>query len=204
MRVVVAGAAGASGQAVVRALTQAGHEVVAATRHEVDLADPVAVEGYSRDVLAGGPVDALVHLVGGWRGGKGIAGQSDEDWRFLSGRVIDTLRYTSRAFYPALEASAGRLVIVSTTGLDAPSAGNANYLAAKAAAEAWTRAVGQGLAKVGGGIDILRVMALYTDEDRAAQPDKDWSKYTHVDELAGQVLAALQFEDERGVRPRTP
>jgi len=190
-RVVVAGAAGPSGQAVVRALSAAGHDVVPVTRADVDLSDAAAVAAYAQEVSADGPVNALVHLVGGWRGGGGVAGQSDADWEFLSERVIDTLRYTSRAFFPALAASGGRLVIVSTTGLAAPRAGNANYLAAKAAAEAWTQALGHELAKTGGGSDILRVLALYSDADREADPEKDFGAWTHVDVLGGRIVTAL-------------
>lgn len=190
-RIVVAGAAGASGQAVVAALRAAGHEVVPVTRTEVDLADAAAVTAYADGLSATGPVDALVHLVGGWRGGGGVAGQSDADWEFLCGRVIDTLRHTSRALFPALAAAGGRLVIVSTTGLDAPRASNANYLAAKAAAEAWTQALGHELGKTGGGSHIIRVVALYTDADREAEPDKDLGAWTHVDELGAQIVAAL-------------
>jgi 3-oxoacyl-[acyl-carrier protein] reductase len=83
------------------------------------------------------------------------------------------------------------LVIVSTTGLAAPRAGNANYLAAKAAAEAWTQALGHELAKTGGGADILRVLALFSDADREASPEKDFGAWTHVDVLGGRIVAAL-------------
>jgi NAD(P)-dependent dehydrogenase (short-subunit alcohol dehydrogenase family) len=94
-----------------------------------------------------GAVDGLIHLVGGWRGGGGLAGQTDEDWDFLE-RAFRTLRNTTRVFSDDLVASpAGRLAIVSSTAVDSPSAGGANYAAAKAAADAWTRAVAQGFRK---------------------------------------------------------
>jgi hypothetical protein len=94
-----------------------------------------------------GTIDGLVHLVGGWRGGGGIPGQSDEDWAFLE-RAFETLRNTSRIFYDDLVVSpAGRLAVVSSTAVDRPYAGGANYAAAKAAADAWTRAIAQGFSK---------------------------------------------------------
>lgn len=186
-RIVVAGAGGPSGEAVCDALRAAGHEVVPVTREQADLADAAGITAYAQQVADAGPVDGLVHLAGGWRGGGGVAGQSDADWDFLAERVLDTLRRTSRAFFPALAAAGGRLVIVSTTGLDAPRASNANYLAVKAAAEAWTQALGHELAKSGGSGEILRVMALYTDDDRAANPDKDYAAWTHVEDLGRQI-----------------
>ncbi|MDN4613071.1 SDR family NAD(P)-dependent oxidoreductase [Leifsonia sp. F6_8S_P_1B] len=163
--VLVAGATSTSGEAVSRALIGAGATVLAVgTRPEALSALEAAVPGVDtrtcdladRDAVAElamrihvkfGRIDGLVHLVGGWRGGGGIAGQSDEDWEFLE-RGFRTLRNTTRLFYDDLVASpAGRLAVVSSTAVDKPYAGGANYAAAKAAADAWTRAVAQGLAK---------------------------------------------------------
>ena len=163
--VLIAGATSASGEAVARALIAAGARVLAvgtrpdaldALRASVpgvetracDLSDPDAVvELAMRIHLESGHLDGLIHLVGGWRGGGGIAGQSDEDWEFLE-RGFRTLRNTTRVFYDDLVASpAGRLAIVSSTAVEKPYPGGANYAAAKAAADAWVRAIAQGFAK---------------------------------------------------------
>lgn len=163
--VLIAGATSASGEAVARALLAAGARVLAVgTSQEkldalaaavpgvdvraCDLSDRDAVAELAMRIhLKFGDLDGLIHLVGGWRGGGGIAGQSDEDWDFFD-RAFRTLRNTTRVFYDDLIASpAGRLAIVSSTAVDKPLAGGANYAAAKAAADAWTRAVAQGFAK---------------------------------------------------------
>ncbi len=100
-RIVVAGSAGALGRSAVRALTDAGHDVIAVDKDDVDLSDANAVATWARfRRAAGGPVDGLVHVVGGWRGGGGVAGQTDEDWAFLSLLLIDTLRLTSPRALP--------------------------------------------------------------------------------------------------------
>ncbi|AAT89997.1 oxidoreductase [Leifsonia xyli subsp. xyli str. CTCB07] len=118
------------------------------TTRSGDLADRSAVAELSvRIHREFGALDGLIHLVGGWRGGGGIAGQSDEDWDFLE-RGFRTLRNTTRVFSGDLAASpAGRLAIVSSTAVESPSPVGANYVAAKAAADAWTRAIAQGFAK---------------------------------------------------------
>lgn len=163
--VLIAGATSTSGAAVARALTAAGAAVVAVgtrpdalealrasvpgvTAHTCDLSDLGAVTALASDVhSASGRLDGLVHLVGGWRGGGGLAGQTDEDWDFFD-RAFRTLRNTTRVFYDDLVASpAGRLAFVSSTAVDAPTAGAANYAAAKAASDAWVRAVAQGFGK---------------------------------------------------------
>lgn len=162
--VLIAGATSAAGLAVASSLADAGAHVVAvgsnlarlqsvlavapeAALYECDLTDFAAVTALAAQLS---PIDGLIHLVGGWRGGGGLAGQSDEDWAFLHSHVVTTLRNTTRAFNADLLASsAGRLAIVSSVSVDRPLAGGANYAAAKSAAETWVRAVGQGFAKAG-------------------------------------------------------
>lgn len=148
--VVVAGSSSASGLAVAERLSADGATVVALgsdagrlepvrahDRRVVDLRDPGAVELVAAGILSDhGRVDGVVHLVGGWR-----SGHDDEGWRQLLASNVTTLRNTSLAFRDALLASGdGRFVMISSTVVDAPSWGNANYSTSKAAAEAWTRA----------------------------------------------------------------
>ncbi|VEH41278.1 Uncharacterized oxidoreductase yciK [Kocuria rosea] len=190
--VLIAGATSASGLAAARTLTSAGALVVATGRHAeklaplaalgahpetLDLADERAVLDLARRLHdRGRPVDGLLHLVGGWRGGGGLAGQTEEDYRVLE-TSFTALRHLSRAFDDDLRASpAGRLAIVSSTAVNRPLAGGANYAAVKAASEAWTRAVAQGYAKgareagepLRAAAVIFRVKALAGLEDRLA------------------------------------
>ena len=80
--------------------------------------------------------------MGGWRGGDGFTDNTDDDWAVLSASLIDTLRQTTLALHDDLVASpGGRAVIVSATSVAKPTAGNANYVTAKAAAETWMAAL---------------------------------------------------------------
>jgi len=161
--VLVAGATSASGEAATRTLAGAGARVVAVGRDRArlaalaalgarvevaDLADEASVSELAERLHADGErVDGILHLVGGWRGGGGIAGQSDEDYRFLE-QSLTALRFVSRAFWSHLAMSAAaRVAIVSSTSVARPLAGGANYVAVKAASEAWTRALAHGFAK---------------------------------------------------------
>jgi NAD(P)-dependent dehydrogenase (short-subunit alcohol dehydrogenase family) len=175
--VVIAGATSASGLATARELVAAGARVIAVGRDPEklnDLVDSVGAEAGVADVgsagslrsevcdltdeadvaalaervhAADGPVDGVLHLVGGWRGGGGLAGQTEEDYRFLE-RSFTALRHVSRAFDADLRASSSaRTAIVSSLAVTRPLAGGANYAAVKSASEAWARAVAQGFAK---------------------------------------------------------
>lgn len=157
--IVLAGATSDSGLALARALIEAGARVVATGRSaerleplraigaEVEVADATSLDSMTALAARLSAVDAVIPLVGGWRGGGGLAGQTDADFAALL-PALEAVRATSRAFDSALRASdAGRFAIVSSTAVGRPLAGGANYAAVKAASEAWTRAVAQGFAK---------------------------------------------------------
>ncbi|HWS52209.1 MAG TPA: SDR family NAD(P)-dependent oxidoreductase [Microbacterium sp.] len=157
--IVLAGATSASGLAVASALRDAGVRVVATGRSaerleplkdvgaQVEVADATSLDDMTALASRLDSVDGVIPLVGGWRGGGGLAGQSDEDFRALL-PALAAVRATSRAFDERLRASdAGRFAIVSSTAAGRPLAGGANYAAIKAASEAWARAVAHGYAK---------------------------------------------------------
>lgn len=226
LRVVVAGATSESGVAVSTALLAADAQVIAVgsepdrlaefarrvpgARTELcDLSDSEAVDALAlrlvvdvdgastgKDGGTGGGIDGLIHLVGGWVGGRGIPGQTDEGWERME-RSFRTLRNTTGAFYPALVASpAGRTAFVSSSSVDAPTASGAHYTAAKAASESWMRSVADGFrtenaANVGGGAaaTVFVVKALVDDRMRAANPEKTFSGFTDVATLAVATVA---------------
>ncbi|MDQ0756709.1 SDR family oxidoreductase [Arthrobacter sp. B3I4] len=228
VNVLVAGGSSPSGIAVARALRGAGHTVftvgsdaariraaAAAAGDGVvplacDLSDPAAVRELQRDLSErAGRIDGVIHLVGGWRGAKGIPDQSDADWEFLERNAVSTLRNVSRAFYDDLAGSDnGRLAIVSSTAVANPTAGGASYAAAKAAAEAWTLAVADGFRRAQSGTPdpgvtaepvqqrsaavIFVVKALVDDAMRAAAPERKFPGFTDVEDLAAAVADLFQ------------
>lgn len=206
--VVVAGAGGSAGPAVVRRLAAAGASVAALER-DADLVaalveeDPAHVHAYAVDLLDEqasldlaatvrgdlGRVDGLVHLVGGWRGGKSITQSDLADWDFLEKMSVRTLQHTSRAFYDDIRAShAGRVVMISTVQVGAPSATNASYVAAKAAAESWTLALADSFKDTDAAAVIFAAKALLTPQMRETKPAAKFSGYTAVDDLGAAVV----------------
>jgi NADP-dependent 3-hydroxy acid dehydrogenase YdfG len=226
LNVLVTGGSGPSGIATARALRGAGHRVFtvgsdtarieAAAAEAGDGVTPLACDLASladvralRESIAGmaGRVDGVIHLVGGWRGAKGITDQSDDDWDFLERNAVTTLRNVTRVFFDDLAASeAGRFAMVSSTAVSAPTAAGASYAAAKAAAEAWTLAVADGFRRAhaagnatgtpgqdssqqdNAGQDsaavIFVVKALVDAQMRAKAPDRKFPGFTDVADLA--------------------
>jgi NADP-dependent 3-hydroxy acid dehydrogenase YdfG len=221
LNVLVTGGSGPSGIATARALRDAGHRVFTvgsdAARIEAAAADagggvtPLVCDLASladvkslRETVAGmaGAVDGVIHLVGGWRGAKGIADQSDEDWEFLERNAVTTLRNVTRVFFDDLAASdTGRFAMVSSTAVSAPTAAGASYAAAKAAAEAWTLAVADGFRRAQSGRKedpveqhsaavIFVVKALVNAAMRAKAPERHFPGFTDVADL-GAAAAGL-------------
>jgi len=211
--VVVTGAAGPAGVAACTALRAAGATVVAVGHsperlaalaeslpgllvESVDLSDAAAVNAFAATVREGqGRVDGLIHLVGGYRGGDGFTSNTEDDWRFLSAGLIDTLRHTTLAFHDDLvRAPAGRVAVVSARAAAKPSAGSANYAAAKAAVEAWMLALADsfrrspGQSGDGAAAVIFVIKALVTDQMRAQAPDRKFPGFTDVADLADRIV----------------
>jgi NAD(P)-dependent dehydrogenase (short-subunit alcohol dehydrogenase family) len=206
--VVIAGAGGSLGPHVARALAAAGATLAltdrkperlegleAADSRAVDLLDPGAAEAWARELEEKlGRVDAVVHLVGGWRGGTPLAEAPLEDWDFLNDLLVRTVQHTSCAFFGALARSGrGRFVLMSAKQAVAPTNDNAAYAAAKAAAEAWVYALADGFAKDGGGAtaNVIAINALVTPEMRQAEPDKAFKTFTDAADIAEAIRFVL-------------
>ena len=205
--VVIAGAAGGLGPIVARRLADAGARLVLTDVDQSKLDAVVAQLGGEHDARVvdlldeGGTrawaesldgVDAVVHLVGGWRGGQAIDKAPLDDWHLLHNLLIRTLQHTSRAFAPALKTSDhGRFVLVSAAAASKPTSTNAAYAAAKAAAEAWTLALADELADHGATANIVVVNAILTPQMREESPDKSFRTFTTAEDIAEGIAYVL-------------
>jgi NAD(P)-dependent dehydrogenase (short-subunit alcohol dehydrogenase family) len=211
--VAIAGAGGSLGPIVSRVLAAHGAKLALAERNPdlakscaghldlgddrcdtfaVDLLDAEAARAWAeRAASKFGGVDALVHLVGGWRGGKPIAEAPVEDDELLHSLLVRSVQIASRAFLPHLAARAGRFAIVSSVQAQRPTRTNAAYGSAKAAAEAWTLALADELAEHGGTANVVVVNAIVTPEMRAANPDKAYKTFTDAEHIAEGIAFLL-------------
>ena len=160
--------------------------------YAVDLLDPDATRGWAEHAASRfGGVDALVHLVGGWRGGKPIAEAPVEDDEFLHGLLVRSVQTASRAFLPYLAERGGRFAIVSSIQAQSPTSTNAAYATAKAGAEAWTLALADELAASGGTANVVVVNAIVTPQMRAENPDKPYTDFTDASQIAEAIAFLL-------------
>jgi NAD(P)-dependent dehydrogenase (short-subunit alcohol dehydrogenase family) len=212
--VAIAGAAGGLGPVVARRLAGAGASLaltdLAQERLDVltselglgedrldtrvvDLLDEDAVRRWAGALVERfGRVDALLHLVGGWRGGQPLPEAPLDDYEWLHDLLVRTVQHASRAFHDALAASGnGRFVLVSSSQAQRPEGTNASYAAAKAAAESWTLALADSLAGTGATANVLVVNAILTPQMREANPDKEYPTFTPAEHMAEAIAFLL-------------
>jgi NAD(P)-dependent dehydrogenase (short-subunit alcohol dehydrogenase family) len=170
----------------------------------VDLLDEGATRAWCTALLERfGRVDALLHLVGGWRGGEPLHEASLEDWDVLHDSLVRTVQHTTRAFHDALLASEhGRFVLVSSKQAQAPTNTNAAYASAKAAAEAWTLAYANGFEATSATANIIVVDAILTPRMREENPGEDFPTFTPAEDLAAGIafLCSDQAKKMNGQR----
>jgi len=139
-----------------------------------------------------GQVDALLHLVGGWKGGDPIATTPLSDYERLHDLLVHTVQHTTRAFYEQLaDSDHGRFVLVSSSQAQSPSGTNASYAATKAAAESWTLALADSLKDTNATANIVVINAILTPSMREKNPDKKFPTFTSTDDLAEAIRYVL-------------
>jgi NAD(P)-dependent dehydrogenase (short-subunit alcohol dehydrogenase family) len=210
--VAIAGATGGLGPVVARRLAEDGATIAAADIDQakldalgrqlgigdrwqgdvVNLLDAEDAKSWADGVAErNGGVFALLHLVGGWKGGEPIATASLDDYEWLHDLLVRTTQHASRAFHDHLAASKGRFVLISSTQAQGPDGTNASYGATKAAAEAWTFALADSLKESGATANVVVVNAIITPAMREANPDKEYRTFTSAEDIAEAIAYLL-------------
>ncbi len=103
----------------------------------VDLRNADAVHSAAEAITVKfGRVDGLIHLVGGWAGGKTLSEMPVNDFESMLGQHAWTTFYLFKEFSPLLAKNKwGRVIIVSAPTAVTPSGKTSAYTAAKAAQE---------------------------------------------------------------------
>jgi NAD(P)-dependent dehydrogenase (short-subunit alcohol dehydrogenase family) len=201
--VLVTGASGGLGPAVVEAFLADGWRVVAAARGgwpqapapsggrleqvAADLAEPadvaVAVGVAAGDPAA--PLRALVNLVGGYGGGGRVHETPVEELERLLALNLRPTWLVTQAVLPHLTAGGGGAVVcVAARAAVVPRPGVAGYAAAKAAVLAFAQTVAVEYRRDGVRCNAVLPSLIDTPANRAAQPDADHSRWVPPQQVA--------------------
>jgi 3-oxoacyl-[acyl-carrier protein] reductase len=157
--VVITGATGVTGIAAAQAFAARGDSLVLLSRNQahldalardlnlpseqiltlaVDLTNAAEVRSAAEAVSAKfGAVHILIHLVGGWTGGKMLVDTAPEDFNSMIEQHVHTTFNLFQSFVPhVVQSGWGRVLTVSTPVASKPVARRGAYAIAKAAQEA--------------------------------------------------------------------
>lgn len=206
---LVTGATGGLGPAVVAAFLDDGWRVVATSRsgrppedlvgadrlesvatdlfEPADVAEAVTVAAADR---AGAPLRALVNLVGGYAIGGLVHETPVEQFeRQLTLNLRPTYLVTQAVLPHLVEGGGGAVVCVSARAAVAPFRGAGGYASAKAAVLAFAQAVAVEYRAAGVRCNAILPSVIDTPANRADQPDADTSRWVPP----GQVAAVIRF-----------
>jgi NAD(P)-dependent dehydrogenase (short-subunit alcohol dehydrogenase family) len=207
--VLVTGATGGLGPAVVAAFLDDGWRVVATSRsgrppedlagrerlepvatdlfEPADVAEAVAVAAADQ---AGAPLRALVNLAGGYAAGGRVHETPVEQYeRQLTLNLRPTYLVTQAVLPHLVDAGGGAVVCVSARAALAPFSGAAGYISAKAAVLAFAQAVAVEYKADGVRCNAVLPSVIDTPANRAAQPGADTSRWVPPT----QVAAVIRF-----------
>lgn len=128
----------------------------------IDLRDQDAVRATAEAVTAKfGGAHALIHLVGGWVGGKMLVEGSAEELEFMLGQHVWTTFHLFQSFIPHLAKNGwGRVIVVSASTVPNPPGKTGIYTAAKAAQENLVLTLSAELKEKGVTANIIQVRAI--------------------------------------------
>jgi len=164
--------------------------------HKANLLDPGEVQSAADLIIARlGRLDILLHVVGGWTGGKTLFDSPPADLDFMLNQHVWTSFHAVRAFVPHLVQNGwGRVVMVTSPLAARPNAKGGPYAIAKAAQEALMLTLSQELKDSGVTANLLQVKSIDVKREKISAPAPANASWTTPEELSAAVLYLLSEE----------
>lgn len=218
--VIVTGAAGNVGRALLATLAGRGTRLVAVDHHAaalaellapfgggdrhlvlpgLDLLDPAACDEAVRATLARfGRIDGVAHTVGGFAAASAVESGPDLWDKMYRLNVLTTLNIFRAALAPMKAAGCGSLVAIGAgAAIKAPS-GLSAYAGAKSAVHRLIESFADELKGDGVRVNAILPSIIDTPQNREAMPEADHAKWVTPKEIA-EAIAFLLAEDASGV-----
>jgi NAD(P)-dependent dehydrogenase (short-subunit alcohol dehydrogenase family) len=209
--VAIAGATGSAGRAAAAAFAATGARVgligtdadrLRAVATELSLADGAWAPGVGNlrsaaeaDAAVGaiterlGPVDVLVHVVGGWTGGTPTLTVDTDDFEEMLGQHLYSTLHMVQATVPGMvDRGWGRVLAISTPLAAEPGPRGGGDVAAKAAQEALLRTLARDLSGTGVTANLILVRTIDAERQRLAEPSPKNASWTTPEEIANVML----------------
>jgi len=134
-------------------------------------------------------IDALVHVMGGFSGGRPIAETDDATWDRMMSLNVRSAFNIFRAAIPVMrKAGEGRIVAIASRAGVEPAPNIAAYGASKAALVSLVRAAALENKDLGITVNAILPGTMNTDANRKAEPNADVSRWIPPEHVADLVV----------------
>lgn len=205
--VLITGATGNLGRAVVQAFTDQGAQLVLVSRHRDTLRNTFGEESAQRLFVAAdllhthqaagvataamtrfGRINVLCNLAGGFNMGEAVHETSQEHWDAMFGMNVNTLLHMTQAVVPSMLAQGGgKIVNVGAVAAQRGLAQMGAYIAAKSAVIRLSESMAAELREKNINVNCVLPSIIDTPENRAAMQD-DPSRWVTPQELASVIM----------------
>ncbi len=206
--VVITGATGGLGKVVTQTMAREGAQLALIGTHEqrlsqlaaeletppftyvANLTDTQAAQSAAQAVVDRfGRVEVVLHLVGGWLGGKPVVETPPNDLAQMLEQHVWTTFYTAQAFVPHLVHNRwGRLMVVSSPTALRPTAKSGPYAIGKAGQQALMLTLAQELKGTGVTANSIFVSVIDTAHEREAAPSPKNANWATPEEIAALMV----------------
>lgn len=211
MNVILTGASGGLGSAVAQAFLDSGATVLGVKRQwraqppfiaiNANLATAEGCDAMVAEALKHGPIDALIHTVGGFGGGAPVSETTDAAWDLMMNVNLRVAFLTLRAVLkPMTAARRGKVVAVASRAALEPLPNFAAYAVSKAALVALLKNVAAETKDLGITANTIVPSVIDTPANRKAMPNADFSRWVSPQCIAHLLvwLASDQADDVSG------
>lgn len=162
----------------------------------VNLLDPAETKAAAEAVSAKfGRTDILLHVVGGWTGGKTLVEAPAEDLAFMLNQHVWTSFNVTQAFIPHMVSNGwGRIVMVTSPFAANPNAKGGPYSIGKAGQESLMLTLAQELKGTGVTANLLQAKTIDVKREKVNNPSPQNAAWTTPEELSAAVQYLLTDE----------
>jgi NAD(P)-dependent dehydrogenase (short-subunit alcohol dehydrogenase family) len=136
-----------------------------------------------------GTLDVVVHVLGGFAGGKTVTETDDTTWQQMQELNLNSAFYVLRASIPHLRRSAsGRIIAIGSLSAVEPHAGLGAYVVSKQALVALVRTVALENKDTALTANVILPGTMDTPANRKAMPGADFSKWLKPEDVAEMAI----------------
>ena len=167
---------------------------------KVDLTDSMQVQKLVADVLRKySRIDILANITGGYIGGKTVTELEEKDWNFMMNLNLKTAFLISKYVIPEMvKQGSGKVIHVAARPGLKGSGRDSAYVASKSGVIRLVESLSEEVKNKGINVNCIMPSIIYTEANRKAMPDADFTKWVKTSDIA-KVILFLASDDSKPI-----